>query len=44
MEGGGIWENRGTVKLGTASVHLQKLPFVFSQTPVDLSSASTPPV
>ena len=30
--------------LGTASVHLQKLPFVFSQTPVDLSSASTPPV
>ena len=30
--------------LGTASVQLQKLPFVSSQTLVDLSSASTPPV
>lgn len=29
---------------GTASLHLQNLPFVFSQTSVDLSSASTPPV
>ena len=30
--------------LGTTSVHLQKLPFVSSQTVVKLSSASTPPV
>ena len=29
---------------GTASLHLQNLSFVFSQTSVDLSSASTPPV